>query len=238
MPKPRKNVDLVVPFNNEYSNLQILVPKILKSIKKIKNYKFRLIFIDDGSVDNSFSVIKKYQKKYKNINLIKNSKKQGQTSCYKLYLKKFNSEFFIRMDSDNQDNPIHLYKMTKFLTEGYDMILTDRQIRKHSIYMVILTLIYDTLINILIGKKLKTYSSSLACFKNKSLPFKNLFYNDHRYFPIIAIKNNIKKIKVFPVIHQSRLHGHTKYGMFKKVLFAFPEFLYFFYRLKINRFKK
>ena len=62
MPKPRKNVDLVVPFNNEYSNLQILVPKILKSIKKIKNYKFRLIFIDDGSVDNSFSVIKKYQK--------------------------------------------------------------------------------------------------------------------------------------------------------------------------------
>ena len=238
MLKPRKNVDLVVPFNNEYSNLQILVPKILKSIKKIKNYNFRLIFIDDGSTDNGFSIIQKYQKKYKRIKLVKNSKKLGQTSCYKLYLKKFDSHYFIRMDSDNQDNPIHLRKMTKFITEGYDMILTDRRIRKHSIYMVILTFIYDTLINILIGKKLRTYSSSLACFKNKYIPFRNLFYNDHRYFPIIAIENHIKKIKVFPVTHQFRLYGHTKYRMFKKVFYAFPEFLYFFYRLKIGCFKK
>ena len=50
MDKPRKFIDIVIPFNNEYLNLQILLPKILRVFKKIKYFKFRLIFIDDGSI--------------------------------------------------------------------------------------------------------------------------------------------------------------------------------------------
>ena len=237
MPKPRKNIDLVIPFNNEYSNLQILIPQISKTIKKIKNFNFRLIFIDDGSNDEGFLVVKKYQKKNKNIKIIRNAQKEGQTYCYKTYLSTFKSTFFIRMDADNQDDPRHLIKIIKFISRGYDMILTDRKIRKHSIYMIFLTYIYDLLISFLIGRKLTTYSSSLACFNVKYLFKKGLKYNDHRYFPIIAIHNKVKKVKVFPVMHKSRLYGRTKYGMFKKIIFALPEFLYFYYRLKKGLFE-
>ena len=56
MHKPRKFVDIVIPFNNEYRNLQILLPKILKVIKKIKFLKFRLVFVDDGSVDGGYII--------------------------------------------------------------------------------------------------------------------------------------------------------------------------------------
>ena len=59
MNKPRKFIDIVIPFNNEYQNLQILIPKILKTIKKIKKLKFRLIFVDDGSEDFSFELVNK-----------------------------------------------------------------------------------------------------------------------------------------------------------------------------------
>tara|TARA_B100001123_G_C14658741_1_gene768674 strand:- start:102 stop:530 length:429 start_codon:yes stop_codon:yes gene_type:complete len=136
------------------------------------------------------------------------------------------------MDADNQDDPKHLITISKLILDGYDMILTDRKLRKHPFYMIILNFIYDRLISFLIKKKLKTYSSSLACFKTKSLAKKNLKFNDHRYLPIIAINNGVKKIKVFPVMHKIRIHGITKYGMFKKIIFALPEFLYFYYRLK------
>ena len=236
MHKPRKNVDLVIPFNNENLNLQILLPKILKTIKKIKRISIRLIFIDDGSTDLGHLVVKKYQKKVKNIKLLRNKKKEGQTYCYKTYLNSFSSSYFIRMDADNQDDPKHLIKISRLILDGHDMILTDRKLRKHPIYMIILNFIYDKIVSILIRKKLRTYSSSLACFKIKFLSKKNLNFNDHRYLPIVAINNGVKSIKVFPVMHKVRLHGFTKYGMLKKIIFALPEFLYFFYRMKKGSF--
>ena len=238
MYKPRKNIDLVVPFNNENQNLQTLIPKILKTIKRIKKFNFRLIFIDDGSTDGGSLIVKKFKKNNNKIILLKNSNKFGQTYCYKSYLRKFKNADFIRMDADNQDDPIYLIKLSKFITKGYDIILTDRKLRKHSIYMIILTFMYNKLIYFLTGIKLKSFSSSLAYFNKKYIPKKKLNYNDHRYLPIISIFNGAKKIKIFPVIHKARLHGSTKYGMFRKILFALPEFLFFFYRLKKGNFNQ
>jgi len=60
MDKPRKFIDIVIPFNNEYLNLQILLPKILRVLKKIKYFKFRLIFIDDGSTDKGYLLVNIY----------------------------------------------------------------------------------------------------------------------------------------------------------------------------------
>ena len=237
MHKPRRNVDLVIPFNNEKLNLKILLPKIFKTAKKIKFFNIRVVFIDDGSTDSGIMLIKKYQKKIKNIKFLRNKIKKGQTYCYKSYLNKFSSNYFIRMDADNQDDPKHIIRILKFIHEGYDMILTDRKLRKHPMYMIVLNFVYDKLIGILINKKLNTYSSSLACFKIKYLSKKNLRFNDHRYLPIIAINNGVKKIKVFPVMHKKRIYGSTKYGMLKKIMFALPEFLYFFYRMKMGYFK-
>ena len=237
MNKPRKFVDIVIPFYNEYQNLQILIPKILKTIKKIKYLKFRLVFIDDGSIDYGYMIIDKFKKKYRYIFLLRNKKNFGQTYCYMNYIKKFKAECFIRMDADNQDNPKYLLQMSKFILQDYDLILTERKLRKHSLYMIVLTFFYNKLIALLVKKNLKNYSSSLVCYKKKFISIKNLKHNDHRYLPIIAIDNGAERIKTFPVAHEDRKFGFSKYGMFKKVLFALPEFLYFFFRLKKGCFK-
>ena len=237
MDKPRKFIDIVIPFNNEYLNLQILLPKILKILKKIKYFKFRLIFIDDGSTDKGHLLVNKFKKTYKNIFLLKNKIKSGQTYSYRNYLKTFKADYFIRMDADNQDDPKHLILISKFILNGYELILTERKLRQHSLYMIVLTFLYNKLISFLTKKKLSNYSSSLVCFKRKYIPFANLRYNDHRYLPIISIENNVKKIKVFPILHRKRMFGITKYVMSRKIFFALPEFLYFFYRLKRGCFK-
>ena len=74
MNKPRKYIDIVIPFHNEYSNLQILLPKLYKVIKKIKQIKFRIIFVNDGSSDNGQILIKKFIKENKNSYLLNNKK--------------------------------------------------------------------------------------------------------------------------------------------------------------------
>ena len=107
MDKPRKFIDIVIPFNNEYLNLQILLPKTLKVLKKIKYFKFRVILIDDGSIDKGHLLVNKFKKKYKNIFLLKNRIKSGQTYSYINYLKNFKTDYFIRIDADNQDDPKH-----------------------------------------------------------------------------------------------------------------------------------
>ena len=61
--KPISKIDVVIPFYNENSNLNIFIPSLIKALKSIKKYKFRVIFVDDGSTDNGGLVVKKFLKK-------------------------------------------------------------------------------------------------------------------------------------------------------------------------------
>lgn len=232
-----KKIDIVVPAHNEELNLIKLIPELLRIVKKNKVFRFRLIFIDDGSNDKSQSIIRKFLKDNKFIKLIINKQRKGQTYCYKKYLSKFKSEYFIRIDGDNQDNPKYILNILSLIKKDYDIIMGNRTLRKHSILMVCLTFLYDNLIFLLIRKKLKTYSSSLVCFKRMYINHKNLKFNDHRYLPLIAINNGAKKIKIFDTVHQKRKFGKSKYKISTKIITAFPEFLFFYLRLKAGFFK-
>jgi glycosyltransferase involved in cell wall biosynthesis len=212
-----KKIDIVVPAHNEELNLIKLIPELLRIVKNNKIFRLRLIFIDDGSNDKSQSIIKKFLKNKKFIKLIINKQRKGQTYCYKKYLSKFKSEYFIRIDGDNQDNPKYISNILSLIKKDYDIIMGNRTLRKHSILMVCLTFLYDNLIFLLIRKKLK--------------------FNDHRYLPLIAINNGAKKIKIFDTVHQKRKFGKSKYKISTKIITAFPEFLFFYLRLKIGFFK-
>tara|TARA_A100001011_G_scaffold392898_1_gene481474 strand:- start:2633 stop:3361 length:729 start_codon:yes stop_codon:yes gene_type:complete len=234
----KKNIDIVVPFYNEYKNLEILIPQIIKSTSNFNQFRIRYIFINDGSTDESEKVVKKYLNS-KKFYLIDNKKKLGQTLSYKKYLKYFKSDFFIRIDSDNQDNPIHLKKILQLLMKNdYDVILANRLVRKHPTLIVILTFIYNFITRFLIKVDLPTYSSSLVSYKRNFINAKNLKYNDHRYMPLIAIFNGAEKVHTFSVIHRKRQHGKSNYSIIKKIFFGLPEFFYFFIRLKAGRFKE
>ncbi len=237
MVNPVQKLDIVIPVNNEELNLKELVPNILKIIKNKKFFQFRIIFIDDGSSDKSPEIIKEFQKNDKRIKMIQNKDKMGQTFCYKEYLLKFEADYFLRLDADNQDNPIYINDILESMKFKYDLIITKRKLRKHSLLMIILSFLYDNFIKFLIKRNIETYSSSMVCFKKSFINGKNLRFNDHRYLPLITIDNGADKIKIINVIHEKRKYGVSKYNILTKIIFAIPEFLIFYFRLKKGTFK-
>ena len=116
--------------------------------------------------------------------------------------------------------------------------MADRLLRKHPMMIIILTYIYNLITKFLIKVDLPTYSSSLVSYKRKFIKPNNLKYNDHRYLPLIAIFNGAKKIHTFSVIHRKRRYGQSNYSIIKKIFLGFPEFFYFFIRLKLGKFKR
>ena len=132
MNNPIQKVDIVIPVHNEELNLKILLPKIINILKKIKKFNIRIICIDDNSNDKTLIYLKLLKKRNKKIQFLTNNKKSGQTVCFKKYLKKFRSDYFIRIDGDNQDNPKYISKIFNLIRKKYDLILTERKIRKHS----------------------------------------------------------------------------------------------------------
>ena len=120
-------VDLVIPFFNEEKNLEILVNELNEVIPKLKN-KYSIIFINDGSEDNSEKIIKE---KIKNISfdVLSNNRNLGQTASFQKAFDFSSGEFMIRMDSDLQDYPKDLFKFDDILKPDVDIILGFRVFR-------------------------------------------------------------------------------------------------------------
>ena len=228
----KKNIfiSIVIPFFNEKNNLRILLPKLKKSLKTIKN-KYEVIFIDDGSRDNSKKIIEKFNIKNKNCKLIIHKNNLGQTECYKSALKICKGEFFLRLDSDLQDNPKDIYKFVKSFKKGFDLVIGYRKNRKHKFLLLFLSFIFDLVISLFSKTKLKSYTGSFVGFRTKYLINKKFKRNDHRYFPLVYILSN-KKICEVIIGHKARIYGTSYYSVVSKILFALPELVSFLIRLK------
>ena len=237
----KHKIDVVIPFYNENSNLKIFIPTLIYTLKCIKKYTFRVIFIDDGSTDNGNYTINYFKKKkYKNLKIfiLNNKKNEGQTSCYKKYFKKYKSNFFLRIDSDNQDNPKDIIRILKKFNGDQDIIITYRTRRKHNNLLIIQGKLYSYICSLITGVKIKTFTSSLVLYKTKFLKFKNLKFNDHRYLPLLAILNGARYIRVLPVKHQKRKFGESKYKVSSKIIFGPFEFIFFLMRYYLGFLKK
>ena len=114
-----KNFSIIIPIKNEEQN----IPLIVDQIKNLKiNYKYEIIFIDDGSTDNSWNILKELNKKNKSIKGISFSRNFGHQIALSAGIDSCNSEFLIMMDGDLQHPPKYILPMIKKYEEGYDVI--------------------------------------------------------------------------------------------------------------------
>jgi glycosyltransferase involved in cell wall biosynthesis len=232
----KKTISIVIPFFNEEENLKVLVPSIIKSIKKTKN-KIELFLVDDLSTDNGYKFCKNFSSKKIKINVLKLKKKGKQAGATREAFKKVKTDYVILMDADLQDNPKYIPQFIDKINKNYDVIIGDRQYRKINLMLKISILIYNYILEKIFKKKLKTYKGSFHAYNFRYLKNVELGNNHHRYLTPIAIARGAKKCILIKVKLNDRLFGKSNYSPRLKIFGAFLETSMVLMKIKLGYYK-
>ena len=201
---------IVIPIYNEEDNIVKLSDSILNSLP---NLKYEILFINDGSTDNSEEIIEKLTNNHTNIHLINLRRNYGQTAAMQAGFDHSKGDIVIPMDGDLQNDPRDIPLLLNKINEGYDVVSGWRKDRLDKKFTrVIPSKIANHLISKISGLPLHDYGCTLKAYKKEVLNEIKLYGEMHRFIPIYASWEGAKVTEI-PVRHHARIAGKTKYGL-------------------------
>ena len=210
---------MVVPLLNEQDNIGPLYEQIKKSLAD--RYNYEIIFIDDGSSDNSFAILAGLQKTDSGVKVICFRKNFGQTAALSAGFNHAKGKIIVAIDADLQNDPADIPKMIDRLNEGFDVVSGWRKKRHdNAITRRLPSIIANWLIAKITGVKLHDFGCTLKAYRRNVLAETKLYGEMHRFIPALASWSGARICEVV-VNHRPRTAGVAKYGLtrtFKVVL--------------------
>ena len=207
------DISVVIPLYNEAESLPELEAWIERVMKE-HNFTYEIIFVNDGSTDNSWEVIEGLQQKNPCIRAIKFRRNYGKSPGLHCGFERAQGDVVITMDADLQDSPDEIPELYRMITEdGYDLVSGWKKKRYDPLSKTIPTKLFNATARKFSGiNNLHDFNCGLKAYKN--VVIKNIeVYNDmHRYIPYLAKIAGFHKIGEKVVQHQARKYGTTKFG--------------------------
>jgi len=207
------DISVVIPLFNEEESLHELTLWI-KKVMEENSFSFEIIYIDDGSNDNSWKKIKELSASNKEIVAVKFRRNYGKSAGLNEGFRYAKGDVVITMDADLQDSPDEipeLYRM--IMKEGYDLVSGWKKIRHDPLSKTIPTKLYNAVARGMSGIKLHDFNCGLKAYKNQVIKSIEVLGEMHRYIPILAKWAGYKKIGEKVVVHRARKYGVTKFGL-------------------------
>lgn len=204
------DVSFVIPARNEEKSIIRLYKEILQELKKL-NKSYEIIFIDDGSIDNTFKIFAELHNKDKNVTAIKLRGPFGKSAALSVGFLQAKSEVIITMDADLQDNPKEIPNFIEKINEGYDLVSGWKKKRHDPISKKIPSKIGNWLTRLMTGVKIHDLNCGYKAFRKEVVKNLNLYGELYKYIPVIAAHQNFK-IGEIVVSHRKRLYGKSKFG--------------------------
>jgi len=208
------NISIVIPLLNEQESL----PELSKWIEKVMtshNFSYEVIFVDDGSTDNSWNTILNLSKLNSNIKGIRFLRNYGKSQGLHAGFAKAQGDVVITMDADLQDSPDEIPELYDLvMNQGYDLISGWKKKRYDSVVAKNLpSKLFNWAARKISGVKLNDFNCGLKAYKN--IVIKNIEVSGemHRYIPVLAKNAGFSKIGEKVVQHQARKYGSSKFGM-------------------------
>ena len=221
------NYTLIVPFYNEEKNISPFNNNLINNLKKIDDQKrnFEIIYIDDGSNDDTFNELKKLNTNPYETLIIKHRINLSQSAAINTGLMKSKHENIIIMDGDLQNDPEDLSKMVSEFEKGTDMLIGWRKKRKDNFFSKKLPSITANFIVRLFSKsKVHDHGCAFKIFK-KNLVDDFTNWGDFHRLLAARIANNGHQVDEIEIKHNSRIHGRTNYGL-SRILKVFIDLIY------------
>jgi glycosyltransferase involved in cell wall biosynthesis len=207
------DISVVVPLLNEEESLPELAAWIEKVMKE-NRFSFEVIFVDDGSRDNSWKVVEGLTLGNANLKGIRFRRNYGKAAALNVGFQHASGDVVITMDADLQDSPDEipgLYEMVR--QGGFDLVSGWKKKRYDPVSKTIPTKFYNWTTRRMSGIKLHDFNCGLKAYRNDVVKSIEVYGEMHRYIPVIAKWAGFRKIGEKIVTHRKRQYGKTKYGL-------------------------
>jgi glycosyltransferase involved in cell wall biosynthesis len=207
------DLSIVIPLIDEAESL----PELTAWIERVMNehhYSYEVIFVDDGSSDNSWEVIEQLRSKNSNIKGIKFQRNYGKSAGLNEAFRAATGDVIITMDADLQDSPDEIPELRRMIVEdGYDMVSGWKKKRHdNTLTKNIPSKFFNAVTRKVSGIKLHDFNCGLKAYKNKVIKGIEVYGEMHRYIPVLAKWAGFKKIGEKIVAHRARKYGVSKFG--------------------------
>ena len=203
-------ISIVVPLYNEEESLSELVDQIKKSLP---NRSFELIFIDDGSSDNSWNVIEQLVEVNSEVKGISLGINQGKSYALQAGFNEVKGQYIVTMDADLQDDPAEIEQMICSLELGYDLVSGWKKKRFDPISKTIPSKFFNWVTRRAAGIHLHDFNCGLKAYRAEVVAHIQLYGELHRYIPLLAKRAGFGSITEQIVQHRARKYGRTKFGL-------------------------
>ncbi len=204
-------VSVIVPLLNEEESIPELYEKIEASLKRMKK-PFEVIFIDDGSTDSSFAVLKKLHNDYKNVRVIRFRRNFGKSAALSVGFAEAQGTFVITMDADLQDDPAEIPGLIEAMGDSYDLVSGWKRKRFDPISKTIPSRFFNFVTAKMTGIPLHDFNCGLKAYRREVIKEINVYGELHRYIPALAHWAGYR-VSEKVVQHHPRKYGRTKFGL-------------------------
>lgn len=203
-------ISVVIPLYNEeesLAELSFLLKRVFESLK----CSYEVIFVDDGSTDRSFSVIRDIHNKNNRFHCIKLRRNYGKSSALAAGFKQAKGDIIITMDADLQDDPGEIPELIQNINSGYDLVSGWKKVRYDPFIKKHTSRFFNFVTSKISGIKLHDFNCGLKAYKKDVVKSIKVYGEMHRYMPAIAHLSGFKVTEKI-VKHRARKYGVTKFG--------------------------
>lgn len=208
------DISVVVPLYNEAESL----PELTEWIERVMNangFSYEILFINDGSTDDSPAVIKRLAESNPAIHLVSFARNYGKSPALDTGFRRAKGDVVITMDADLQDSPDEIPELYRMITaEGYDLVSGWKKKRYDPLSKTIPTKLFNATARKVSGiHNLHDFNCGLKAYRRDVVKHIEVYGDMHRYIPYLAKNAGYKKIGEKVVHHQARKYGTTKFGL-------------------------
>ena len=204
-------LSIVVPLCNEAESLTPLLGEILESISALPEWKLQLIFVDDGSTDDSWSTIREFAAVDPRIHGIRFRRNFGKAAALEAGFRAATGEIVFTMDADLQDDPGQIPKFIDAIAAGKDLVSGYKQKRNDPWHKVYPSRLFNGVVSFVTGVTLHDHNCGFKAYRAGVIRDLRLYGELHRFVPVLAAAKGYVVGEIV-VKHRARKFGRSKFG--------------------------
>jgi len=206
-------VSIVIPLFNEEDSLDSLHLAILDALSS-NQQEYEVIFVDDGSTDGSWARIQTLASQDPNVRGIRLRRNFGKAAALSTGFDAAKCDIVITMDADLQDDPKEIPRFLAKLREGFDVVSGWKKVRHDPWHKTIPSAVFNRIVSSLTGVILHDHNCGFKAYRREIFNEVKIYGEQHRFIPVLAAARGWR-IGEIEVLHHPRIHGKSKYGLWR-----------------------